>query len=628
MVFITMPTNNESESDDLPYLGKAFEYFMDYFFYSEQRWSAWLLFVGLILSVAGMVGVMTAWSWWTAGFWAAITAKDMALFLSSMAVFAGIAVAFVGINTLIDYLTNTLTNNWRTWLTMKIKDNYLKVSKEDREKNNYLDLPRQEKPIDNTDQRIQEDINNFVRSTINLSVNFFKSTLSLGMFIGTLWIIGGALSFSLFGVAIVIPGYLVWLAILISTLASVITHYLSDPLAKLNAKEQRLEANFRKDLGIVDKESESIALEHGEQYYDNVLTQDINANYQNTYEQINVKTTVGAFTNFYRFTSYILPQVLAAPLYFNGLIELGQLMQIGIAFGEVNSALNWFIDSYETLANYKASVRRLIVLENALEKGGVNSTPKSIVIKENENGDLCIENLNIAYPTSTQRMLSALNLTLSQGENAVIKAPSGFGKSTIFKTISGTWQYGDGVIQLPSQSTLCFLPQEPTIRDDTLRAILAYPSQPSTYSDEQYHDALRAVGGKMDECIAKLDDENVDWPRTLSRGQKQRIAFARALLINPDWLFLDEATASLDTEGELHVYALLKEKLKNTTFISIAHRDTVDQFHDRMVNLGPVKTVAKHNQPSRVDRPPVAIHQVAVNDDEIVYDKQLNRSPF
>jgi putative ATP-binding cassette transporter len=556
------------------HIKKALELGKDYFLNSEERVMAWFLAIGTIISVLGLVGLTAVFSWWTAGFWAALAAKDLALLITSMQWFALIITGYVGVSALKNYLIENLAIHWRTWLTQKLLTKYLYAE------NKYLDINHLSEQLKHPGQRIQEDIKSFVSLTLTLSTDFLGSTLSLVTFIGTLWVTGGTLSFVILGASITIPGYLVWMALIIAGSASAITQLLGSSLAELNHKGEGCEADFREQMESLHNEAENIAQERGEVYYKQSLSSKIQQIYSNSQQKNWVKTILISFQNFYMELSNILPYLLAAPLYFNGRIELGQLMQIGFAFNVVNSSLGWFISSYEIQAAYKASLTRIIELESALERNGLVSTQKSILVKEHELVDtIHIKNLNVARLSSTKLILKELNIRFNRGEHTLVKGPSGLGKSTLFKAIAGNWKYGGGEIFVPSFSKVCFLSQIPSFPNDTLKAVLAYPKPVNTYTEEQYIDALRAVNG-MEHFIDKLDQKH-----TYSPGQKQRIAFARALLIKPDWLFLDEATASLDTLSERHVYTLIKNQLKNTTFISIAHRPTVDQFHKRIIHF-------------------------------------------
>lgn len=549
----------------------------DYFINSDEKLIAWTLLIGAILSVIALVALGVVFSWWSVGFWAALAAKDLTLFLFNMGIFSLTVSAFVGINVLKNYLIDALSIRWRNWLTQKLITQYLESE------NNYLDIARLSSQIENPGQRIQEDIKTFVNLTLSLICGFIQSTLSLVTFIGTLWVVGGALSFVLLGFNIVIPGYLVWMALFLSIGATLITYVLGKSLTHVNQKEEELEADFRKDLELLSNESENIAHEHGESYHKKILNKDIQAISDNSYEKLSVNTKLISFQSFYTQLTGILPYLLAAPLFFSGAIELGQLMQVGYAFSEVNTSFSWFVNTYDTIAKYKVSINRLIELQEVFEAGQINATQKNIVIKNNHNNQLEIKSLQIAYPSSTDFMMRKLNFSFSPGVNTLIKGPSGLGKSTLFKVLSGSWKYGEGEVHIPQKSTIYFLPQKPILPTDTLKAVLAYPDPVETYTDEQYIQVLTMVGG-MNQFISELN-QNSAWSKRLSAGQQQRISFARVLLKKPDWLFLDEATASLDPDSEQQVYGLIKKELVHTTFISIAHRPSLDKFHDQIIKL-------------------------------------------
>lgn len=556
---------------------KTFDLIKDYFVNSDEKLAAWLLLLGSVFCVIGLVALMAALSWWSAGFWAVLTAKALIPFLISIGQFALIVGAYVGVYVLKDYLLGTLSILWRNWLTHKIINELFDSE------NNYLDLKRFSSEIDNIAQRIQEDIKSIVDLTLSLSTDFLKSVLSLGAFVGTLWVVGGPLSFAILGLNIFIPGYLVWVALIVAILATVITHSIGKSLAETNKNVERAEADFRQALAELNDEAENIAQEHAENYYKTSVKNKIQDINNTANQKLATQTKLMTFQNFYMQIADILPTILAAPLYFAGLIEVGQLMQIGMSFGQVSSSLSWFADSYENLASYKTSIERITELKKTFEKEGiVLANAKSIVRNERNKDSINIKHLNIVQPhtSSTAHIMRNLNLTLKPGEHILIKGPSGLGKSTLFKAISGTWNYGDGKISIPSGKQLYFLPQKPTLPHATLMAVLAYPDPVGTYTEEQSIAALRAVGG-MNDFIPKLHEQR-RWSKELSGGQQQRISFARALLKKPAWLFLDEATSSLDEESEEHVYRVVKE-LKDTTIVSIAHRKTVEKHHSRIV---------------------------------------------
>ena len=263
---------------------------------------------------------------------------------------------------------------------------------------------------------------------------------------------------------------------------------------------------------------------------------------------------------------------------FNKFIDNSARMSIG---GVIQFILLYCLHSI-ILHQNNVYAKNHILLTN-IKESDLAASPQGIVVSENSSSNLIARNLDIAYPSSDRLMMHHLNIKFKAKENTLIKAPSGLGKSTFFKVMAGTWKYGAGEVSVPNAPEMCFLPQQPVIQRDTLKAVLAYPEPVDTYTNADYETVLRDVGG-MEKFIERLDDSD-NWSKILSGGQQQRISFARALIKKPNWLFLDESTASLDGQSEEEMYGLLKSRLNGTTFISIAHKDSVEKFHDRVITL-------------------------------------------
>lgn len=576
--------SNESISKPEPKKSSVKEVFnlvKDYFVNSDEKLVAWLMLIGIVFCVAGFVALMVVLSWWSAGFWAILAAKTLPAFFVSMGKLALIIGGLVGLEVLKNSLIDKLASKWRNWLSKKI------IYKLFKSKNNYLDLSRFSENLDNVAQRIQEDIHNFTLFALNLGSGLLNSVLSLGTFVGTLWVIGGSLSFVLLGASIVIPGYLVWLALIIAIAASIATHFIAKSLAKRNEKAEKAEADLRQELETLNQEAENIAEEHAENYHENIINKKLEEININVNKKINTQAKLTTFQNFYMQISNFLPDLLSAPLYFSGAIELAEMMQIGLAFGQVSRSLSWFVENYENIASLRTYTARILELEKALEQDGLSMYPKAIERKEKGLDKIKVKDLNIHSPeaNSTKYMMKNLNLKLKAGEHTLIMAQSGFGKSTLFKVISGTWCHGEGKVTVPldSQKKILFLSQFPTIRDGiSLKALLAHPEPESTYTEEEYPKALEKVAG-MEKFIPMLQMQK-KWSK-LSAGEQQRISIVRALLKKPDWLFLDEATAFLDEENEEMAYKTLLSELPTTTLVSIAHRSTVKKHHLRVLRF-------------------------------------------
>lgn len=510
-----------------------------------------------------------------------LIAKNLILLIQNIKVFLLLVVATVAVESLYSYFTQTLVARWRDWFTTKFFDRYLFEQK------NYLELSRKQTLIKNPGQRIQEDIHSFVKKTIEFSLGLFSSLLNLGAFISSLWILGGTLTFIAFGTTIIIPGYLVWVSLGVAVVSSAVTRIVGYRLGDLNNKQAGLEADFRKSIEIVEEEAENIALEHSEKYYKKSASSKFQSIIQNSYKIITKNTLVLTFQNIFGYIPTVLPWITAGPLYFAGKIGIEHFTQIGASFSEVNNALSWFVNTYIALSQYKANLTRIVELEKALDNTTSKSEQKAIQITPTAEHKIEVKNLDITSPIDSTLIIHNLSFTFTAGESVLIKGNSGLGKSTLIKAIAAIWPYGKGEISTPAGQNIQFLPQKPVLpAAETLKAILSYPDDVTTYTQQEYESALRDVN--LSQFIKELPVVK-EWRKQLSLGEQQRISFARALLKKPSWLFLDEATASLDVTNEEYLYSLLRTKLPKTTIISIAHRD-VSRFHDSIITLSKSET--------------------------------------
>lgn len=560
------------------YLKQAFLMAKEYFIDSEENYKASFYLVLAIICVATLVGLSAALSWWWVLFWAAFEAKSIALFLTSLEIFAGISMAYVAVRATYRYLVGLIKLNWRNWFTKKLYHEYIDKN------HSFLEIARVSDKLPNPSQRIHQDIDYFVDLSVDLSLDFLKSILMLTTFISTLWIIGGSLPLTIMGAHLIIPGYLVWIAITLAIIATYIKHKIGEPMHKLNNQEADVEAAFRSELETIGPAAENIALEKGQTYFKRTLGEKFKAITDNSYEKLKVYTTLAAFDSLYNQLSWIIPYIAAAPIYFIGSIGLGALMQIGYSFQEVNSSFSWFMNSFSKLAWYKTNIDRIMDLRTMIQ-----TPPRTVAIKEiqvnpiENSHQIIVENLSLHNPRTGKPIAENLKFAFTEKENVILLGPSGLGKSSIFKVIGGIWPYGRGNISIPNES-IYFLSQKPTLPLKTsLKALMSYPNPVNFYSDPQYEELLRQL--EMGKFIPQLEEVR-NWVTILSGGQQQKIAFARAFLLKPKWLFLDESTASLDPLSEIRIYEiLLKTLLPDTTYISIAHRESVIPFHHKAIKL-------------------------------------------
>jgi putative ATP-binding cassette transporter len=566
---MTNPTPSEPS-----YFNRSLQFLSDYFLNSNDKWKAWGLFSGCVFSTLAMIGLGFALGWWCFPYiYAAFIVKDTALLLMGLGAGLLITGAMAGFNYLTNYLKNELYVSWRSWLTKQIINQYLN------NKTNYLEISRIYDDIDNPEQRIQEDIDKVVESSLDLSLGFIANFSNLVIYTVLLSLAGGSLSFVLFGSTIVIPGFLVFVALGVGTVTSLIGYFINKSLRQSTNEETIAQSNLRADLQHIKLFSEEIAIEHAEKYYQKRLEKEVDELNKKTAKRLSIQNETASFNVFNGILQAIIPVIAAAPLYFNDLITLDVFYSVGYYFSMMTTSLNWFITSFETINKFQTSLGRIITLQQALDKKSAGESTKKIIRTiDHHDKSLVVKKLELNLHGSNDLVIKGLNLHFTPGVHTLIQAPSGAGKSSLFKAIAGTWLSGEGEIIIPkSLESVYFLPQKPTLPNDTLRKVLAYPDANCSYTDNELIAALKAVS--METLADKLDKQ-VGFK---SLGEQQRIAFARVLLRKPDWIFLDEATASLDEDVEEQVYCRLKELLPETTIISIAHRSTVKRHHDNVL---------------------------------------------
>ncbi len=560
-----------------PVLSDAWRLALPYF-RSEEKWAARGLLVLIIALNLMLVGASVVLNYWNGAFFDSLQNKDWVLFMQLLFSYrtgdAGFMPGFVPIVAILipisiyrTYLNQLLQIRWRRWLTDHLTTDWLS----DRA---YYTISLTTDPAglgtDNPDQRIADDLRKYVEDTLRLGLGLLSNVVNLFNFALILWTLSGTVTV----LGITIPGYMLWVAILYAAIGSVLTHYVGRPLAMLSFQQEKAEADFRFALVRLRENTEGVALYGGERAEKAGLIDRFAAVFVNWRAIMQRQKLLNALIAGYDQAASIFPIVVAAPRYFSGAIQLGGLTRTSGAFARVQGSLSWFIEFYSDLASWRATVARLasfqraIVVARGLADQGARIQPGT--------GDgIAAANLTLALPDGTP-LLAHSGMLFPKGQSTAISGRSGSGKSTLFRAIAGIWPYGRGSVERPPGRYL-FLPQRPYIPLGTLRHALTYPSADSSFGDAAARQALADAG--LAPLAPHLDD-NQPWAQRLSGGEQQRLAIARALLLRPDWLFMDEATASLDPEAESELYAKLRQQLPDTTIISIAHRPAVAALHD------------------------------------------------
>ena len=527
--------------------------------------------VGLTL-LATVVGLSLTLVWievkfntWNNDFYNTLQDKDQGEFFRQLGQFAMIALLYIVTRVYQLYFQQMLLIEWRTWLT----DNFLAAWLKDQA---HYRMALLDRGTDNPDQRIAEDLRLFVDYTLTLSLGLLSAVVTLVTFTLILWKLSGVLELGGFS----IPGYMVWVALVYAIVGTWLTHAIGRPLIGLDFNQQRYEADFRFALVRLRENSEGVALYHGEKEELSNFRGRFAAVIGNWWALMKKQKQLGWFTSFYGQLAIIFPYVVSAPRFFSGAMPMGGIFQTASAFGQVQGSLSWFIDAYTRFATWKATVDRLIGFSESLER-----VQHLRVEGERVEGDrsITLADVRLELPQG-KPLLEGARLELKPGEDVLVTGPSGAGKSTLFRALAGIWPYWKGRISLPKGARLLFLPQKPYLPIGTLKHAVSYPEDAARFSAEEIVAALNAVG--LPHLAADIE-RSESWAQVLSGGEQQRLAFARALLAKPDWLFLDEATSSLPEDAQEALYRLLKEKLPRTTRVSIGHRASLAAHHARQL---------------------------------------------
>ncbi|MGV3002871.1 ABC transporter ATP-binding protein/permease [Vibrio sp. E150_018] len=547
------------------FLGKVWQLSKPYW-QSEEKWIARGLLLAIVILNLGMVYMSVVLNKWNSDFYNALQELDKDAFTHLILKFSIIAAIFIAIAVYRIYLNMMLQLRWRRWLT----NTYFSEWLSDR---SYFQLERGNHQTDNPDQRIAEDIDQFTGDTLNLSLGLLNSVVTLASFITILWGLSSPLSIDIASHHINIPGFMVWAALLYAVVGSFIMHKIGKPLIGLNFMQQKFEANFRYSMMRLRENAEGVALYNGEDKERELLELRFTDVWKNTWQIMRKQKQIVGFNSGYNQIAIIFPIIIAAPSFFSGAIKLGGLMQVNNAFSQVMGAVSWFVSSYASIANWKASVDRLTTYDQDMIETKQQSAHSKLLVSRHQDDHLAINQCTIKLPNGTT--LSNLNqLTLQAGQHTLISGKSGIGKSTLMKTIAGIWPFSEGNIELAKRSL--FLPQKPYLPTGTLREVLCYPNVDINISDQDIEQLLSDC--QLAHFSHKLD-ETEQWSHTMSSGEQQRVAIVRALILKPTWLFLDEATSSLDEETENYLYQLLESRLPDTTLVSIAHRSKVAHYH-------------------------------------------------
>ena len=539
---------------------------------SEEKKKAFFLLGCIIALTLGVVYMLVLLNQWNNSFYSALQNYDAKKIFDELIHFSWLAAIYILLAVYSYYLQQTLILNWRRWLTTRFIDIWL-------QNKTYYNLQMFGKDTDNPDQRISEDVRQFVEMTLSFGIGILKAFCTFASFVVILYNLSGSLSFTFMGKTWTINGYMLWASLLYSVIGTYITHIVGRKLVKINFIQQKYEADFSFSMIRLRESAESVAFYRGEAQEGSVFKQRFKMLLDNFWKLVNKQKQLVFLNSGYSQIAIIFPFVVAMNRYLTKEVTLGGLMQVASAFGRVQDSLSYFVDMYSSIAQWQAVVMRLTCFGHHMHD--VYQQAERFHVERFAAADVVeVDNMQINLPDG-KPLLENISFTLHPGHNVLIKGVSGSGKSTLLRAISGIWPFVDGKIFLPERDKLMFIPQKSYLPLGTLRAALNYPgNKPIDDTELIYLMDLCQIGYLKD----KLDLE-ADWSHVLSVGEQQRLAFVRAHIQQPQWLFLDEATSALDEDTEANMYSLLQERLQQTTVVSVGHRSTLNKYHELVLRL-------------------------------------------
>ena len=542
---------------------------------SDQRRYAYGVFAVMVVMTMLLVVFDVVFSYWYNYFYDSLQAYQKNRALVLLLIFFGMAAVYIVLAVYRYYISQLFSLRWRRWLTDQFVNRWLA-------KRDYYYIEYFDEHTDNPDQRIQEDVGALVSGAISLSIGLIGSVTTFLAFIYVLWELSGSLHFYIGSHKIHIHGYLVWVAVIYSSVGTYLAFKIGKPLIGLNFEQQRREATFRFAAIDLRTHAENVALYQGEAHQKGVLARLFESVLQNWYAIIVRQKLLLWFTSGYNQLAVVLPLMVALPQYFGKIFKLGGLMQSLRAFSHIQEALSFFVAAYTQLAEWRAVTQRLTTFLTHLQEAEENVAHASqLVFTSNKQNEIRVEKMTISTPRGDV-LLKNVSEVFVHGQHYLIKGASGIGKSTFIRAIAGIWPFALGHISLPQEQGIMYIPQKTYMPIGTLAEAMAFPAMLSSEPTENLEQALRDC--HMDAFISRLNETAV-WSEQLSPGEQQRLGFARILLQKPDWVFLDESTSMLDLANEAHLYHLLKIKLPHCSVVSVGHRPSLDSFHDHLVEM-------------------------------------------
>ncbi|MCX5477711.1 ABC transporter ATP-binding protein/permease [Kaistia geumhonensis] len=541
---------------------------------SSGRSTFILLTVGIVTVILATNAMQVALNAWNKPFYDAIEQKNIRSFITYLMVFGGIAGVLLALNVAQTWLDQMIKLQSRKWLTRDLIEQWLAPRR--------LVMIRNSGEIGvNPDQRVHEDARHLAELSAGLGIGLFQSSLLLASFIGVLWVLSSGIALTFNGTSIVIPGYMVWCALIYAATGSWLSWQVGRPLIGIGIERYAREADLRFAMVQVSENANGIALNAGEADEKNRLGEELERVLGVMRQLVGAIARLTWVTAGYGWVGIVAPIVIAAPGYFGGQLTFGQLMMVVGAFNQVQGSLRWFVDNFSAIADWRATLSRVMTFREALTSLEVRGRSGEHIAYANDGDHLALDNVRITW-TDSGAELEPRTVDVRPGDRLQIIDGTGRGRGAFFSALAGLWPFGSGKISLPAGARTMFLPERPYMPDGTLRAAITYPASPSDFTDEQLNAALARVDLTR---LASSLDRRSRWSRELSYDDEARLTFARLLLLKPDWIFTEQSIDTLDERQRRIFSSILDDELKQAALVTVAGRGSTSDFYNRTADL-------------------------------------------
>lgn len=514
---------------------------------------------------------------WTKDFWNAISRKDLHEFVFQLGVFFVIALVLLIFNIIQTFLNQYLKMKLREGLTDDLINEWMKPKRAFR-------LTMAGEVGVNPDQKLHEDARHLAEATADLGINLLQASVTLIIFIPTLWSTTAGFVFSISGYSFPLPGYMIWAVLLYVSGASFLTWFVARNLVAINANRYAREADLRAALMHTNRSIDSVTLMGAENDEKRYLDGRVNNVLDAIWHIVIATTKLTGITAGYGWISNVAPYIIASPIYFGGGIDLGGLQAAVQAFNQAHQSLRWFVDNYGALADWRATMLRVATFRQAtVQMDGVDHLHiDHIVVRTNDADHMSFDNLCIRTANGCLNMEPKCSL-IQHGKNTLIYAPQDVDKTILYYALAGLWPWGQGTVGFPAGEIPNYIPDAPYIPPGTLRKVLLYPEMETKPSDEEIKNALEITG--LNEYFNVLDDENIDWERRFNDVERRSMAFARVLLTKPKWIVANQVMDGIDEQVRKRIASVVFQHLKDTTFIYISRRNDESYLFDEVINV-------------------------------------------